>query len=125
MGFQWEGQYYTFRVLPFGWAPACFVYSSLSSVVASCMRQHGLHCIFYLDDFGFAIPAWVPLALRYQCVAGVLDLMYLAGFTVSIPKSSLHPQHRLLLLGFGIDSHKQRFYVPAVKLLAIDRKSVV
>lgn len=119
MGFQWEGQYYTFRVLPFGWAPACFVYNSMSAVLASFIRARGLHCIYYLDDFGFSIPACVPLELRYQCVAGVLDVMYLAGFTVSIPKSALHPLHRLLLLGFGIDSHKQRFYVPAKKLEAI------
>ena len=53
VGFQWEGAYYTFRVLPFGWAPACFVYNSLSAVLASFIRIHGLHCIFYLDDFGF------------------------------------------------------------------------
>jgi len=119
MGFEWEGLYYTFRVLPFGWAPACFVYNSMSSVIASFVRTRGLHCIFYLDDFGFSIPARVPLELRYQCVAGVLDVMYLAGFTVSIPKSALHPFRRLLLLGFGIDSHKQRFFVPAKKMEAI------
>jgi hypothetical protein len=119
MGFQWDGQYYTFRVLPFGWAPACFVYNSLSAVLASFIRMHGLHCIFYLDDFGFSIPAWVRAARRYACVAGVMDVMYLAGFTVAIPKSMLDPNHRLLLLGFGIDSHKQRFFIPKKKLQAI------
>ena len=119
VGFQWEGAYYTFRVLPFGWAPACFVYNSLSAVLASFIRIHGLHCIFYLDDFGFSIPKSVRRQRRYACVAGVLDVMYLAGFTVAIPKSMLHPSHRLLLLGFGIDSHKQRFFVPKKKLEAI------
>jgi hypothetical protein len=119
MGFQWEGQYYTFRVLPFGWAPACFVYNSLSAVLASFIRLHGLHCIFYLDDFGFSIPKSVRRAHRYACVASVLDVMYLAGFTVAVLKSMLHPKRRLLLLGFGIDSHKQRFFVPKKKLESI------
>ncbi len=51
-GFQWECTTYVFTVLPFGWAPACYIYNTLSSVVAAYYRSFGLHCILYLDYFG-------------------------------------------------------------------------
>ena len=42
-GFQWGRRMYVFTVMPFGWAPACLIYDTLSSVVASYYRGFGIH----------------------------------------------------------------------------------
>jgi hypothetical protein len=41
--FRWGGQYYQFKVLPFGWAPACFISDTMSGVLASWFRRMKLH----------------------------------------------------------------------------------
>jgi hypothetical protein len=116
VGFAWQGQFYTFNVLPFGWAPACFVYNTLSSVVAGYIRRMAIHTIAYLDDFGFSLPRRTPRAARQHAVWSVMAIMYLAGYTVSIKKSKLVPSRSMELLGFGIDSVKELFFVPQRKI---------
>ena len=118
-GFQWERTTYVFTVLPFGWAPACYIYNTLSSVVAAYYRSFGLHCIFYLDDFGFSIVWYFSRRQGAEVVWCVLAVMYLAGYFVSRPKCHLCPQSSLELLGFIVDAKAQRFIVPVRKIRAI------
>jgi hypothetical protein len=118
-GFQWERVSYVFTVLPFGWAPACYIYNTLSSVVAAYYRSFGVHCIFYLDDFGFSIVWYMSRRQGAEVVWCILAVMYLAGYYVSCPKCRLLPQSSIELLGFIVDARAQRFIVPERKIDAI------
>ena len=118
-GFQWERALYVFTVLPFGWAPACFIYNTLSSVVAAYFRTFGIHCIFYLDDFGFTIVWYMSRWQGAELVWCVVAVMYLAGYYVSRLKCRLSPKPQIELLGFIVDAKAQRFVVPEHKISAI------
>lgn len=119
LGFCWKGRYYHFRVLPFGWAPACFVYNTVSTVLAAFFRVHGLHCLVYLDDFGFSIPRAMAPCQRQRVVAFIAATKYMAGYFISRKKCYLHPATQAQLLGFGIDTVRQSFFVPEEKLQSI------
>jgi hypothetical protein len=118
-GFQWKRCMYVFTVLPFGWAPACSIYNTLSSVVASYYRTFGIHCIFYLDDFGFAVAWYMSRRDSAEVVWCVVAVMYLAGFYLSRPKSCLLPKPIIELLGFVVDARAQCFRVPERKIVAM------
>lgn len=115
-GFRWGGKYYCFKVLPFGWAPACYIYDMLSGVVASFIRQLDLHCIRYLDDFGFALPAKALPHERHHAIWKVWAIFYFAGYTLARDKSMTAASQVMTLLGFGLDSVRQCYFVPQKKL---------
>lgn len=118
-GFRWMGVLYVFRVLPFGWAPAPFVYDLLSSVVSAFIGSLGIYNIHYLDDFGFRIPASASPATRRWMVFIVLQVFFRAGYFLSTSKSVLEPATSIDLLGFTLDTARQLFAVPARKLVAV------
>ena len=115
-GFQWEGVYYTFNVLPFGWNVTPYVFNTLSTILVAFLRERGHHSLVYLDDFGFGLPALMPEGQRAIEVWKVVALMYLVGYTISFKKSNLVPSQSMILLGFGLDSIRQRFFIPERKL---------
>jgi hypothetical protein len=121
LGVQWGEDFYVWKALPFGWAPACYVYNTLSTALAAHLRRLGLHVVVYLDDFGFAI---LTLEMRVQArwVWIVMAATYMAGYVVSLPKSRLCPSRVLQLLGFIVDSAEQQFRVPEAKLEDILRR---
>ena len=119
LGFRWKGRYYVFRVLPFGWAPACYVYNTLSDIVATYMRMCGVHLIYYLDDFGFAFSGRLSERERHWELWRIWAIMYFAGYCVARDKSMLIPQRTMTLLGFGIDTHRMRYFVPEGKVSAL------
>lgn len=117
LGFSWRGRWYRYRVLPFGVAPACYIYQSLSLVVSAALRRLlRLNVIAYIDDFGFSLGGDVPLELRQRVRWIVLAVMYLAGFFVSEKKSQLLFTRELRLLGLIVDSSLERFRIPLDKL---------
>lgn len=118
-GFRWEEQLYVWRVLPFGWAPACYIYNTLSSVLAAHLRRQALRLLYYIDDFGFAISRALPPAERYRRQWIVLAAMYCAYFVIAKLKSMLELSTSLKLLGFIVDSKNQQFHVPEDKLRKI------
>ena len=50
MAFVWEGVTYFFAVLPFGCAPACWVFTKVVGVLVAACRARGLKCLAYIDD---------------------------------------------------------------------------
>ena len=50
MAFEWEGVIYHFAVLPFGCAPACWVFTTVIDVLIATCRAFGLKCLSYIDD---------------------------------------------------------------------------
>jgi hypothetical protein len=116
MGFEWNGEWYVWNVLPFGWAPACSVYSRLSGLLAAYLRKHGIHTMVYIDDMGFFVEPGASPARQHRQIWSVMAVMYLAGFTVALEKSVLRPAMTVQLLGFTIDSEMCQFSVPEAKL---------
>lgn len=54
LGFSWGSgsarKWYAFKVLPFGLASACYVFTKLLWPLVKRWRSMGLHCIVYIDD---------------------------------------------------------------------------
>ena len=56
LGFEWEGQFYQFLVLPFGLSTAPRVFSTVMGHTVRFLRFVGVRLISYLDDLIFAHP---------------------------------------------------------------------
>ena len=50
LGFQWEGQFYVFTVLPFGLSTACYILTKLLRPVVKHIQALGVRLVLYLDD---------------------------------------------------------------------------
>lgn len=50
MVFEWEGKLYYWLVMPFGCAPACWVFTMIIRALISHCRLYGLKCLSYIDD---------------------------------------------------------------------------
>jgi hypothetical protein len=80
LGFKWQGQYYVFSQLPFGLAPACYVFTMVMRQLTKSCRARGYCLVHYIDDFFFACRSSAEFA-RVQ--ASVLGDLAAAGLVVS------------------------------------------
>ena len=53
LGFEWEGEYYQYAVLPFGLAIAPYVFTRITRELSKKWRKRGARMISYIDDFIF------------------------------------------------------------------------
>lgn len=114
-GFEWGGEYFEYVVLPFGFSPAPTIFQTLSGVLALLLRRKGFHSLVYLDDLSFRLPRKWTGARRATAVWLIAAVIYLAGFTLAIAKSHLLPVRSLVLLGIGLDTVRECFWVPDEK----------
>ena len=100
LGFQWEGDFYVFRVLPFGLAsaPWCF-FTKIMRTISLHLRFRGGRLINYLEDLLFLVSDSQSTAHRQL----VLDTFKSAGLTINESKSYLQFTRLLTHLGFVID----------------------
>jgi len=56
LGFEWQGRYYHYTVLPFGISTAPYIFTLVMKTPVAYMRSLGLRFIQYLDDLPFAGP---------------------------------------------------------------------
>ena len=111
--FCWNGQLYQYTVLPNGLSSGPKVFTRIVKVLASELRKQGFENVFYLDD-SLLIANTID-----RCVANVnatISLLRQAGFTINFDKSVLEPTHRIQFLGFIIDSHDMKVYLPKEKV---------
>jgi hypothetical protein len=91
MGFEYDGRFYVFLVLPFGWSLAPFVYQTLTDIRTGAARALGVHDIGYLDDDAIAeLQRW------------------LADFKSSAVAATLRDKGRCVLDDSDFDSVVQR-----------------
>ena len=119
LGLRWQGKDYVWTTIPFGWSPACFIYQRLSSVAMSFLRKRGWHILVYLDDIATKVDAAASPRDRYRAVWLFFAFFYLAGYVISLPKANIPANPRMEILGFGLDTVSQSFFVPKKKLAAI------
>ena len=123
-GLQWNGWYFVFNTLPFGWKASAYLYHSIGLIATSYIRSHGIPCSQYIDDRHFgelqirrtAPPcSWsgfqrAQAALYIACYI-LIDL----GYFIGLEKSTLLPMQMPIFLGYTTDSTKTAFLMPLDK----------
>ena len=106
-GLQWNGWYFVFITLPFGWKASAYLYHSIGLIATSYIRSHGIPCSQYIDDRHFGelqIRRTTPpcswsgfqraQAALYIACYSLIDL----GYFIGLKKSTL------------LSSRKRRFF---------------
>ena len=124
-GFQWEGWYFTYSSLPFGWKASAFVYNTVGLTATHYIRSLGVPCSQYIDDRHVG-----QLRLRSQAngehVFSNFQLAQMAafiacfvvislGYFIGLKKSCLVPSTARRFLGYICDSERQAFPLPQDK----------
>lgn len=112
-GFELDGIYYVYTVLPFGWSVSPYVYQTVSRCVSVFLRRLGIADFTYLDDT--AAPSPPGLALAHSYVKGVV--LTALGYFVELRKSHIIPAPTQQWLGFVVDLADRTFRVPEPKLV--------
>lgn len=113
--FEWHGKIYFWPALAFGFAPACWVYTTLKQELLRPLRERGINLSFLIDDL---CPAAKSRETARRLCLAIVQLLTALGFTLSLDKMQL-PSQRVRFLGFIIDAAKQAFEVPKDKVEAL------
>ena len=97
LGFCWKGQYYVFKVLPFGLSTACYVFTKLLRPLVRYWRSQGIRVVLYIDDGIIAFPS---LEVASDAVEGIIRDIRKAGLTVNEKNLDLFHHSDV----FGLDS---------------------
>ena len=98
--FEWEGQLYYWAQMPFGLAPACWVFTVLIGTVISYLRKQGLRCLAYIDD---GLAGGQPMSEAVRLAALVSDSFTQAGFILNVAKSDFVPKAMQVFIGYRVD----------------------
>ena len=112
LAFRVKGKTYCFTHLPFGLAPACYVYTFIKQEIYRPLRAAGLRMAFLIDD-QISLQRGVA---RTRCQSGAMcKLLAALGWTLSLPKCQLEPSQLLRFLGLMVDLKDRSFRVPEDK----------
>ena len=111
-GFEFEGFYYVFTVLPFGWNCSPYIYQTVSKAVGSWLGSLGIPNSDYLDDS--ANPC---SANAFTIRAVKASALFLLGYFVS-HKSSMVPASVQRWLGMMVDVRHRTFAIPEDRLVS-------
>ena len=99
--FVWKGRIFQFVALPFGLAPAPWVFTKIVREFCGSVRAMGFRLKVYLDD-------WLILAsskaLCSKHMDKILSMCQELGFQINWKKSELVPKQRFLYLGMTFDT---------------------
>ncbi|KAK3728299.1 hypothetical protein QZH41_001229 [Actinostola sp. cb2023] len=125
-GIEWQGWYFVYHTIPFGWKASAYVYHTIGMAATSHIRSMGIPCSQYIDDrhFGQLTPphelapttqAWSDLELAEAAIFTAASVLTSLGYLVGLAKSSLVPSRTVRFLGFMVDSDRQAFILPKEK----------
>ena len=86
--FQWQGQTWQFRVLPFGLSSAPLTFTKLTKPIVSTLRRLGIRMSLYLDDMLLMADS-VQEARAYLRTA--IEILVALGFVINMEKSTYIP----------------------------------
>jgi hypothetical protein len=102
MCFEWEGQILFFAVMPFGLAPACWVFTKMMRVYVNHLRLQGLKVLAYIDD---GLAAAQPLSEAERLRKLTLDTLIGCVLMINWIKSDLElSQTRKEFIGYRIST---------------------
>lgn len=116
LAFKLEGVVYCFTHLPFGVAPACYVYTRIKEVIFAPLRARGLRILFLIDDQLNLQQGYARAQAQSLAMATLLSTL---GFVISIPKCTLVPTRVVKFLGLGVDLDRRRFFIPDEKQVGL------
>jgi len=117
LGFKWKGTYYVWNSLPFGLAPACWVFTKITRELLNKWRRKGHRCSGYIDDILHVDSN--PTQLTSFMQEEAFPDMEQCGFIVNRKKSMTRPSQQSKYLGMIIDSVKNTMFVPEDRKTAI------
>ena len=120
LGFAWgvktKMRYYTFTVLPFGLAMACYAFTKLLRPLIRHWRSQGIRAIVYIDDGIIAVEGEVQAQQVSSMVQADLEK---AGFITNIQKCNWVPSKCTSWLGFDINLDVGKLTVPERKIISL------
>ena len=109
LGFQWEGDYCCFTVLPFGLSSAPFIFTKCLRPMVKLWRENGLKIVLYLDDGLLMAPSYDTCNLASTFVR---DSLSQAGFHINCEKSVFIPTQDIEWLGLRWNSKLFELSIP-------------
>lgn len=124
LGLEWEGQYFTYSTLLFGWKASAYLYHSIGLAATCYVRSLGVPCSQYVDDrhngqlrlpHSQLLPSFsgfqlAEMAVYFACVTSIS-----LGYFIGIKKSCLIPSVAVSILSYICHSEKQTFLLPQEK----------
>jgi len=110
-GQQWQGFYFTFCTLPFGWKASAFLYHNLGLAVSGAARSFGVPLSQYIGDrhLGQLLvqsskQPWAPSYQNAEAVAYILCyLLVEVGYFVNFSKSPCTPPRSSDFLAWSVN----------------------
>ena len=112
-GFALGKRIFAFLVLPFGLAPAPWLFTRVLKPVKKALRRLGIRITSFLDDFLLLARSRQEAVDHTRIAVGLLQRL---GFHINWKKSILTPQRRLEYLGVVLDLEEMTFSLPADKV---------
>ena len=103
------GKLFYFKVLPFGLAPAPWVFQSLMSFPVTRLQADGVRILSYLDDVVIWNSCRETLLEHSQ---KSVELLSSLGFSINLEKSELTPSRTLVWLGVQWDALQGTWSLP-------------
>ena len=101
LGFQWQGIFYVWQVLPFGLAVSPYFFCKCLRQVAKFFRSQGIRLSVYVDDFIHAAPASQVTHQRDF----MLQTFQALGLFINFEKSHLDPSQEKSHIGYIISTN--------------------
>jgi hypothetical protein len=111
--FEFLGQVYQFRVLPFGLSTAPRVFTKVLAPIVAILHRKGIFLYPYLDD---CLLVAKSKELLIQAIQITQQVLMEAGFVINQKKSFLTPVQRLKFLGMELDTMRQTVFLPLDKV---------
>ena len=117
--FQWKGKTYQCITLPFGLAPAPYVFTKLLRPVLAYFRKRGARMMIYIDDVLVMSHTQVKAS---QLAQEVVELLQRLGFLINWEKSILSPAQSLEYLGMIVDTVHMELRLPQDKVTKLQKE---
>lgn len=120
-GVCWNGCYFVYRTLPFGWKASAYIYHTVGLIATGYIRSLGVPCSQYIDDrhFGQLTTAsscrWSDFMKAEAAAYIAVSVLTLLGYTLALSKSHLKPSQAVKYLGYISDSNLCAFVLPEEK----------
>ena len=111
--FQWQGQTWQFKVLPFGLTSAPLIFTKITKPIVSTLCRLGIRMSLCLDDMLLMADS-VQEARAHLRAA--IEILVALGFVINMGKSTFQPSQKLEFLGFCIDTRNMMLSLPHRRL---------
>ena len=101
-GLQWQGWYFVYNTIPFGWKGSAYVYHSIGMAATSYIRSLGVPCSQYIDDrhiwqlcpspkYRSSVVDWSDLEFVNAVIFIAAFVLISLGYHIGLSKSTLIP----------------------------------